>query len=127
MCSLHLILTRIETMNQMALDVSRQRLGVRQSSAAFVASGRYGKRQRTGAVQNLAEFSCPPHGKYVQLTNGSWAGEKLCQTKRDSRGVAASVSSRTSSANEFVPRTHERSYGSCPRSSDACSAIFRVA
>ena len=39
MGSLHFILTRIGTMNQTARDVSRQRLGVRQSSAAFVASG----------------------------------------------------------------------------------------
>ena len=37
--SLHFILTRIGTMRQMAFDVSRQRFGVRRSSAAFGVSG----------------------------------------------------------------------------------------
>ena len=57
MCRHLFILTRIGTMNRTALNVSRQRFGVRQSSAAFGAFG--GAESARGLAQSKTWRSFP--------------------------------------------------------------------
>ena len=67
MGSLHFLLTHIGTRNQTTLIVSRQRLGVRQPSAAFGASG--GAESARGLAQSKTWRSFPAALQKIRLVD----------------------------------------------------------